>query len=783
MNRRKLCFLLAAFLLGIAAAEYRRAFLWCMLVLYGLAWMHSIWNESGGLTHMAFWTAAFFAAAGCGSYDSYRHEQFRNAYEERLKEDAPCLVQGKIYKKEKKNEQIRFYLKDCRMQLEQKTYPCNQILLYLNAKDYSIGEILCVEGKIKPFSFPANEGNYNEKEYYQSLNIDFQVMGERVILRGGKKDAFRERLSVWKEKIAESYQNSMPPEDAGVLAAMTLGDKSQMDQERGKTYRDAGISHFYSISGLHISMLGMALYQCLKKRSGSFFAAGVISAALIYGYGELTGFGISASRAIGMFFLLLYAKCRGRSYDRPTALAFMAAYMAGKNPGLLHHAGYLLSFGAVAGVLLAEWLLGDFRAEDGKDGEEPFRELGWKKIRKKAREALFVSFCIQLTTIPIMRCFFYEISVYAVLVNLFVLPCMGILLGMGIAGGLAGCLLPALGKILLYPCNLILLLFDLLCGGFLKLPCSVLITGTASARWMLCWYGVIFLFLAVRKYGKRIPVYALAAPLAVMLAAQKTPEFAIDVLDVGQGDGIYLSFGDGASVFIDGGSSSVQGVGTYRILPFLKYKGVRRMDYWFVSHCDADHVSGLLEVMEAGYEVENLVVSKYMPKDAAWEKLKAEAEAKGISILNMEQGAFIRSSAESWSIKCLFPSGKGEETDRNANSLALLFERGRFHALFAGDIGEEQEKELLREWELPRIDVYKASHHGSDYSNCRELLQKIRPEITVISCGRKNRYGHPGKEAVKRILETESRIYETGVLGQIKITGEHLEEGEATVLK
>ncbi len=780
MNRRKLCFLSAAFLLGIAAAEYRQTFLWGMLVPYGLAWMRSIWSENKGAAHLAFWTAAFVLSVFAGSFDSYYHRQFRNAYEEKLKDDASCLVQGKIYQKEKKNDQILFYLKDCRVQLDQKIYVCNQILLYLNASDYSIGEILCVKGKIKTFSLPSNDGNYNERQYYQSLKIDFKVSGERVVFRGGKKDAFRELLSFWKEKITESYQNAMPERDAGVLLAMTLGEKGQMEKGRSQTYRDAGISHFYSISGLHISMLGMALYQWMKRRSGSFLAAGGISAALIFVYGELTGFGISASRAIGMFFLLLYAKCRGRSYDRPTALFCMAAFLAGKNPGILHHAGYLLSFGAVGGVLLAEWLLAGFAKENG---EEASKESRMQKAGKKMREAILASFCIQFMTIPILRFFFYEISVYAVFVNLFVLPCMGALLGFGIFGGIMGCMFPAFGKILLYPCHLILLFYDFCCGCFLKLPNSLLIMGTASVFWMICWYGSGFLFLAARKCGKRPPVFLLAAPLVVLLWVQKAPEFAIDVLDVGQGDGAYVSFVDGTSVFIDGGSSSVSKVGTYRILPFLKYKGVRRVDYWFVSHCDADHINGLLEVMDAGYEIKNLVVSGSIPKDAAWEALKESAKENKIPVLFMDQGACLKSSEGSFRITCLLPSGGKKDADRNANSLGLLFETGRFRALFAGDIGEEQEKELLRKWELPRIDVYKASHHGSDYSNCSELLQKIRPKITVISCGRKNRYGHPGKKAVNRILKAKSKIYETGVLGQIKIRGEHLEEREASVLE
>ncbi len=121
--------------------------------------------------------------------------------------------------------------------------------------------------------------------------------------------------------------------------------------------------------------------------------------------------------------------------------------------------------------------------------------------------------------------------------------------------------------------------------------------------------------------------------LVVLLAAQKKPEFEIDILDVGQGDGIYIATGDGMDLFIDGGSSNVAKAGAYRILPFLKYRGIRQIDYWFVSHCDADHISGLAEIIEADYQIGSLVVSKFTKADAAFQTIRDLADKKGIAIL------------------------------------------------------------------------------------------------------------------------------------------------------
>ena len=127
----------------------------------------------------------------------------------------------------------------------------------------------------------------------------------------------------------------------------------------------------------------------------------------------------------------------------------------------------------------------------------------------------------------------------------------------------------------------------------------------------------------------------------------------IDVLDVGQGDGIYLCTSDGISMFFDGGSSSVSGVGTYRILPFLKAKGVRRIDYWFVSHTDADHINGLEEILQLDYPIGTVVFPEYGYRDASLEKLEEEIERNGITICYLKAKESLRTKNDR--ITCIFP--------------------------------------------------------------------------------------------------------------------------------
>lgn len=776
MNRRKACFLSLAFLLGTAAAEFRQPPLYLLSALCGALFSHAVWREADTPAKCrAFWALAFFAAALCGHCLSLRREARFDAYAGKLRDGAKCLVRGEIYKKEKDERKSLFYLKSCVMQLEGNQYLCNHVLLYLDAGNYSVGETLCVKGTVQTFSLPSNEGNFNERAYYRSLNIDFKVAGEATLFASGKKSVIREGLFSLREKMKAAYRNAMPEEDAGVLCAMTLGDKGQMDAGRKSLFNGAGISHFYSISGLHVSVLGMALYRLLRRRFSGCLVPGLAASFLMIGYGQMIGSGVSASRAIGMFLLLMYAKCRGRSYDRATALSALAAVLAGRNPGLLHQAGFWLSFSAVAGVMTAEAVLA--RGGGGKEAD------GLKnRIYKGVRQALATGACIQIATVPVMSAFLYEIPVYAACLNLIVLPCMGVLLGLGIFGGAAGCVWPLLGKAALYPCHLILLLFERACEFSLELPNSSLITGRPTVLTLLLWYGAALAFLAVKTRQRRMPVSGLIFLLCFLLFRPENHAFEVDVLDVGQGDGIYICTGDGANLFLDGGSSDVKSAGLHRILPFLKCRGVSAVDYWFVSHCDADHVSGLCEIVEAGYRIKNLVVSEYMPEDAAWKTLQGLAAQARIPVLSMKKGDALRGSG-GWSMTCLSFAGQGAAEDRNENSLALFFESEDLRAFFAGDIGTAQERALAAEWDLPDADLYKASHHGSDGSNSEEILTRLSPKMTVISCGAKNRYGHPGAEALARMRKAGGTIYETSRLGQIKIKGAGLEAEGFSMLK
>ncbi len=242
----------------------------------------------------------------------------------------------------------------------------------------------------------------------------------------------------------------------------------------------------------------------------------------------------------------------------------------------------------------------------------------------------------------------------------------------------------------------------------------------------------------------------------------------VDILVVDQGDGIYIQSEEGLHIFIDGGSSGASDVGTYRILPFLKYKGIRSIDYWIVTHPDSDHFSGLLECIESGYAIKNLVFATAVYKNSNYETLMATAEEYKINVCYIQAGDTIGS--ESLTLTCIYPSAdmEGAYDDPNPLSIVLLLETDGFKGLFTGDLAIEQE-ELFDFDLIGKIDFFKVSHHGSNYSNSSLLLAATSPTYAAISCGANNSYGHPGADALARLTEAGCNILYTMNSGQIKI--------------
>ena len=770
MNKRPLFLAAAFFLLGILSVRLWNVWIFLLSAIFLACHSYLRWKKRGSVQGIVYAVtfSVIFVLGICHMQNAIKSHQ---AVGSLLEDGEKAAVWGTVSKKEEGAKSTKIYLKHCYLRVEEKQLPCRQILVYLNT-DVSVGNIIYVNGTVKTLEPARNEGNFDEKNFYESQGTDFKFYGENVQFISRDTDRFAEFLYQKKREVIQLYQKTMGAETAGVLSTMVLGDRQLLEPEIKSLYQKTGISHILAISGLHVSIIGMGFYKMLQKQRVPLLLRSTLSAVAILVFAVLSGAGVSTKRAVLMFLLLLFGGVIGRSYDSLTGLALAAIFLLWENPFVYAYTGFILSFLAVLGVDASVILL---KSMD---------------IQKGIREQICVSGCIQAFTIPVIAYCYFELPIYVIFINLLILPTTGVVLFLGIFGGLLGLLYPVLGFLPLQGAKGMLMLYQSLCRLFLKLPGAVWTTGKPRLQRLIFYYVVLAAILTWLWYGKkpqrklktelnnrlenhrlkRIALTLFYLELLTFSMQKEGKRFQIQVLDVGQGDGIYIESDAGTEIFVDGGSVDVSEVGKYRIQPFLKSHGVKEVDYWFVSHCDADHCNGLMELLEADVPIKHLVFSKYVLRDEAQEELVALAKRKGCQVLYLEEGECFRDA--SVRIQAMYPSEKSVEGERNADSLVLLLEHEAFRGLLTGDIGQEQEKKFIEAYGNMKIDWYKAAHHGSKTSNSKEFLEVLQPKLATISCGRNNSYGHPGKEAVEHMQDVGAEIFQTTECGQISITQE-----------
>ena len=689
--------------------------------------------------------------------------------QKKIKAGSIISVQGQVYDIDLKEKYQIIYLKNNSIIYRNESFHESKIIIYDEKKlNIEIGNDVRVSGEVSFFERERNPGNFNQKLYYQKQGITASVWGTEVVITDLCVNKIRHALYELRIKWKEYFIELMGEEDGGILAAMLLAEKDGMSQETKELYQANGVAHVLAISGLHLSIIGIGLYRILRRISGSYLAGGIAGSGFMILYILMIGVSVSVLRAFIMFLFRVGADMTGRHYDGPTALSVAALITVIWKPLYLYDSGFWLSYGAILAIIL---VLPVFESL-------PF-------------QGLWASISINLVTLPVLLYFFYEIPLYSVFLNMIVIPLMTVVLVCGLTGSMCCALfltdgifgVSGIGGGLLKICSVIFGIYEQSCELFLKLPGSRIVAGQPEI-WQIIIYYISLIFILV-LWNKKVLVRWFPIVLSVILMTlsavllfvpnTERNNVYITMLDVGQGDGIFIRGPKGNTYLIDGGSSDVKLVGKYRIEPFLKSQGVRKIDYVFLSHGDGDHISGIQEMIErmgVGVTIETIV----FPERGVWDEkllgLARLAVGNGIRIVEMKAGEVFREG--DLELTCLAPdSDESYVGESNAASMVLALNCGRFDMLFTGDVegeGEECLTEVLADdYQKVKWEVLKVAHHGSKNSSAEDFLDEVRPTYSVISAGRDNSYGHPHMETIERLEKVESQVSSTQDCGAITI--------------
>ena len=561
----------------------------------------------------------------------------------------------------------------------------------------------------------------------------------------GMRGKYLQLLSQRKEDFKQKFRQVTGEESAAWIAGMLFGETEGMDEEVYSEFRRNGTAHVLAVSGLHVG----AVYGVLRSlfRSRKSILTDLILTFLLLSYAALASFSPSVVRAVSMIFLHRAAEHFHRRYDLLSAGCVTMTIALFRNPFLLFHAGFQLSYLALFSIAIV-----------------------CDALKKSCGSTGAMLLGIQLGLAPLSAYLFNTFSLGAFFANLPIVFLAGLILPVGLVAFAAsfqgGFLFAVSAKTAALFCEMMTEVNRIIyAGGRFCFD-----TVSPEILFLVLYYGILFGAcseigrIRIRQKNRKCVSCFLLSCLLVGTALQYAAEDGfrkapIVFVDVGQGDCLHLRTDENRHYLIDGGGALFDDIGERVLKPYLLKNGVREIDTAFVSHLHTDHFDGIASLCRLGM-VRKICV--YEGNAALAEELSERTGLPKERILGVKAGDEIRLGEKSRIIVLAPPKAENmgsrellQKEDENRTSLIFRVEHAGISIMMNGDISQEGEKELLRtvrEKELLRCTVLKAAHHGSRYSSCDEFLEAVSPRVMVFQVG-KNRYGHPDKSLIEKCGE------------------------------
>ena len=613
----------------------------------------------------------------------------------------------------------------------------NERIILLTDQIMEYGDFLRLDAKIAPIVTKGNPGDMDVSSYYRRKGIlrsaewaDYEVIEnpdlslQNIGYRVGAKIR-RIFYAIWMDSTDE--------ETASVLSAMIIGDDSHLSKADKKLFRKSNLSHLLVVSGAHVgyftATVGVLCSLILDEKHKIF---GLTAFLLLFGF--VCGWSGSASRSILMYLIIGYLSFFKRCIDRLSACSLSALILMVSDPFAIFSSGLLLSFGATFSIMIFH----------KKTEKIMHRHLSF--VPEEIRTALSCFICAHIGMIPVLLSMGNTMSLSSILAVVLsgfpaeMICSLGLVLTvicmfLPFHGVRTALFVPVRGMVSIL--KSMAYIGSLQFGGSLAISRVPMILLTSVVSFLLC--------MLIRPGFRRRILFMIALLTFVGFIVQhvffKEKRSSIYFLDVGQGDCALVTHGD-VSILVDGGN---QGNGE-TIRSTMDYLGISRIDMAFISHLDADHISGIIELWDMG-----LIDHLYAP---FWAESSEMAQLKTVftdlpSEVTILSKDTVVTVDDDLSFHIIWPSEA--TTGGNDDSMVIMCSIYDTKVLFTGDISEDVEKELESP-DMGHIQVLKVAHHGSRFSTSDSFLSDKMIDAAVISVGY-NHYGHPSGEVLDRLSE------------------------------
>ncbi|UGB07300.1 DNA internalization-related competence protein ComEC/Rec2 [Staphylococcus sp. HL28] len=535
------------------------------------------------------------------------------------------------------------------------------------------------------------------------------------------------------------------------ILGLISGDTSSLNPMFIEDVKEIGIYHLLAVSGSHVAAIIYLIYQIFVRFNTPIIIIKSILLILLPLYALYTDFAPSAVRAIlAAIILLLLPKSLKINPLELLSIVFILMFFI--NPQIVYDIGFQFSFLISLFLMISSPLL---------------KQLSGLKL------IVAVTFIAQLGALLISIYHFNQIQWIGLISNLVFVPFYSFFIfPLAILFYVLSHFTIHL-SILNANISVIFKLHDCLVSIFLKLKyLRVFVPDLSTISLILIMiFTFLSLFLFVKKYFFKA-IFIICMGISLIIYYSSGTEGQLTMLDVGQGDSILFQTESKQNIMIDTGGKRSENhkqpnfnISKYKTMPSLKSKGISKIDYLIISHPHLDHM-GELPYLASHINIKNIILLKDSFSQSDLYNVEKICEANHIKLLDANHLHTL--NLKDTTLRFLDTYIKDSD-DKNEHSIVILLSYKHKNILLTGDMTIQNEALLLQRYQLPKIDILKVAHHGSKTSSSSNLLQLIKPEISLISSGRGNKYQLPNQEVIQRLYENGSKVYDTQMNGEITV--------------
>lgn len=646
-----------------------------------------------------------------------------------------------------------------------------------------LGQYYRLQGKLLPAHSYATQGVFDQEQWYLQQNImsgfkvtsvqklpeqDISALGYGRYVR--QQHSFSNQIQLWMEQQRLALRNfidQQPVKHKGLLLALLTGDKSLLKPETEQFFQRFGMSHLLAISGPHVLIFALllcwSLHQLICRYCPQAYLKWPKQYLLIVPfcicvllYCAFVGFEIPALRTLLTCLLISGFVLLKQKIQALNILLLSASILLIFDPFSILSAAFWLSYGACFVLLRIYQTVQQSHAEEIKTRNQA--------IKIQVKILIESQWKIFLALFPLMLIFFKQVAWITPLSNLFAIPWIGmVIVPLDVIAALCYFIFKPLGSLIFQindGCLSVLLIFMQLLDRLF----SPALQPVAMNFWMLLslCLGLIILFLPRGVLPKTWSVLCFV-PLIMIDSSQN--EFELTVLDVGQGQAIFVRDQEQTLMIDTGGNydEAKFSVGKQIILPFLSVNGVSELNQLILTHLDQDHKGAYESIkhdlpIKKIYSNEQLEVADSSQFDYCHQGQKWQwSDRVDLTVLSPKAEQLANAKDEKNEMSCVvYVQVKNAQPYQNF--------------LLMGDAGWPTEYQILQDYPDLKVDVLVLGHHGSRHSSAYHFLKQLNPKLAVASAGFNNRYGHPSVVVESRLKELNIPLLTTLKQGSIRFS-------------